>query len=340
MNKKSVCYGILVCLFLFLYPILSFAEEDKINVISGFSYEILFPENQVDREVGYYDLLMKAGETQTIRLKVKNTSNQAMNVKVQINSAKTNGNGVIEYGPSELKKDASLKYDLAEILRGPDEIVIPANSSEVIAFDLIMPANHFEGYIAGGIQLKPIIKEEQSKTEQNTIVNTFAFLIGVLLHESDIDKVTPDLKLNGTSLKLKEGNYTLFVNLSNIKGIFLENMTATIRINEKGKTRNLFELTKSNLRMAPNSMIDLPVFLSDKEITAGEYTANIQITTENGWNWTWVKNFTLSKVTAQKIKQPTQKKNARNLDAKWFMAIIMLLTICFSIGLFIIKRKR
>ncbi|EOL50535.1 DUF916 and DUF3324 domain-containing protein [Enterococcus caccae] len=340
MEKKRIYLGLLAILFLFLYPSISFAEEDTTNEISGFSYEILFPENQVDKEVGYYDLLMKAGQTQTIHLKVNNTSDQAMNIEIRINSAKTNGNGVIEYGPNELKKDTSLKYDLAEIIKGPDEVVIPANSSEVIAFDLTMPVTNFEGYVAGGIQLKPVLQEKQEQTEQNAIVNKFAFLIGVLLHESDVKKVTPELKLNDIALKLKEGSYTLFVNLSNTKGIFLENMTAKIRINEKGKTKNLFELQKNNMRMAPNSMINLPVFLSDKEITAGEYTANIQITTENGWTWTWVKNFTLSKVAAQKIKQPTQKKTPRNFNARWLIVIITLLTICFSIGLFIFKRKR
>lgn len=340
MNKKRVYSVVLVMVFLFCHPITSFSNEAPSNAINGFSYEILFPENQQNKEIGYYDLLMKAGATQIVNLKVKNTSNQAIKAEIQLNSAKTNGNGVIEYGPNELKKDPSLKYDLAEIMKGPERVDIPANSSTVVSFEITLPKESFEGYLAGGIQLKPILEDDQVQNEQNTIVNRFAFLVGVLIHESDVKSIKPELTLNDISLRLKEGHHTLFVNVSNTKGMFAEKMSATIQITEKGKSRVLFEEKKKNLRMAPNSMIDLPVSLANKEVTSGEYTANIQINMENGGNWIWVKNFRVSKVEAQKIKQPTIKNTDQTHSYWWALILGVILIMSLSISILVMKKKR
>lgn len=340
MKKQSIYFGLLVSLLLVLHPIISFSEEASSTVINGFSYEVVFPENQQNKEVGYYDLLMKAGETQTIQLKVKNTSNQAMKLEIHLNSAKTNGQGVIEYGSNDLPKDPSLKHDLADIMKGPEKVEIPANSSSVIPFVITLPKEAFEGYLTGGIQLKPILEEAQVQNEQNEIVNKFAFLIGVLIRESAVDQIKPELTLNDISLRLKEGTQTLFVNLSNTKGAFVENMSATIQITEKGSSRVLFEEKKNNLRMAPNSMIDLPVSLNNQAATSGEYTANIQMDTENGGNWTWLKNFKVSKVEAQRIKQPIIKKlDRRTVNYWWVLGLIATLLVSLCIGILVMKKK-
>lgn len=335
--KNKVFYIIALSLFFILsHPMIGNAEESIADAIKYFSYELIVPENQQDKKLGYFDLLMNPGEKQEVKLKLNNTSDQAIKVDIELNSAKTNGNGVIEYGPNDLKKDSSLKYDLAEIMSGPKEVTISPKSSEVVTFMINSPIAYFEGYIAGGIQLKPVVKSDKSQSNQSTIVNKFAFLIGVLISESDVQQIKPKLKLNNVSLKLKDGNYTVFANISNTESIFVEKMSANIQITEKDKSKTSFELKKENMRMAPNTMINLPISLNNQKVNSGEYIANIQITTENGGNWTWVKNFTLSKVEAEQINKQIIEETNHGFNYRWFI-IIVSLSLVLLIGLMVKK---
>ncbi|ALS36960.1 hypothetical protein ABID30_001839 [Enterococcus rotai] len=335
--RKKIIYAIALSLFFTLsYPLLGNANESIADAIKYFSYELILPENQKDKTLGYYDLLINPREKQEVQLKLNNTSDQAMKVDIELNSAKTNGNGVIEYGPSELKEDPSLKYNLAEIMSGPSEITVPPKSSESVTFVINSPIAHFDGYIAGGIQLKPVVKTQQAQNTQGTIVNKFAFLIGVLLSESDTQKIKPKLKLNNVSLKLKDGSYTVFANISNTESIFVEKMIADINITEKDKSKNSFELKKEDMRMAPNTMMNLPIPLNNQKVNSGEYTANVKITTKNGGNWNWVKNFTLSKVEAEQINK--QLMNESDSGFKYWLIIIILVLLFSILSGFIIKR--
>ena len=337
--RKKIIYTIALSLFFTLsYPLLGNAKESMADVIKYFSYELILPENQQDKNLGYYDIVINPKEKQEIKMQLNNTSDQAMKVDIELNSAKTNGNGVIEYGPSDLKKDPSLKYDLAEIMSGPSEITIPPKSSEIVTFVINSPIVYFDGCIAGGIQLKPVVKSDQSQNTQGTIVNKFAFLIGVLLSESDTKKMKPKLKLNNVSLKLKDGSYTVFANISNTESIFVEKMTANIQITEKDQSKSSFELKKEDMRMAPNTMMNLPIPLNNQKVNSGEYTANVQITTENGGNWNWVKNFTLSKVEAEQINKQIMEESDFTFKY-WLIIIVLILLLIVPIG-FIIKRYK
>ncbi|MBO0439051.1 DUF916 and DUF3324 domain-containing protein [Candidatus Enterococcus ikei] len=335
--KNKIFYIMAFSLFFILsHPVIGNAKESIVDAIKYFSYELILPENQQDKKLGYYDLLMNPGEKQEVKLKLNNTSDQAIKVDIELNSAKTNGNGVIEYGPNNLKKDPSLKYDLAEIMSGPKEVRVPSKSSEIVTFVINSPIASFEGYVAGGIQLKPVVKTKQTQKTQGAIVNKFAFLIGVLLSESDVQKIKPKLKLNNVSLKLKDGSYMVFANISNTESIFVEKMAANIQITEKDNSKSSFKLKKEDMRMAPNTMMNLPIPLNNQKVNSGEYTANIQITTENGGNWTWVKNFTLSKVEAEQINKQIIEESESGFKY-WFIVIVLVLLLIVPIG-FIIKK--
>lgn len=340
--RKKIIYAIALSLFFTLsYPLLGNANESIADAIKYFSYELILPENQKDKTLGYYDLLINPREKQEVQLKLNNTSDQAMKVDIELNSAKTNGNGVIEYGPSELKEDPSLKYNLAEIMSGPSEITVPPKSSEGVTFVINSPIAHFDGYIVGGIQLKPVVKTQQTQNTQGTIVNKFAFLIGVLLSESDTQKIKPKLKLNNVSLKLKDGSYTVFANISNTESIFVEKMTANIQITEKDNSKSSFELKKEDMRMAPNTMMNLPIPLNNKKVNSGEYTANVQITTGNGGNWTWVKNFTLSKVEAEQINKQIVEDTNQRFNYRWIIIIVSpLLMVLMGLMIKIVSSRR
>lgn len=339
MKQKIISILLLGISFLIFQPTISFSEEAGTKSINGFSYEVLFPENQKNKQAGYYDLLVQPEEKQTVQMKLVNTSNQPMKIDITVSSAKTNGNGVVTFGPSELKTDASLKQDLSKLMTGPKDVLLAPKSSKVIDFTIEVPKEGFEGYIAGGIQLKPILKEDESSKKEKVIVNKFAFVIGVLLSESESITLKPELKLNDVSLKLKDADYTLFVNMSNTKSVFAEELTAMVQIRKKGETKTILEMTKKDIRMAPNSMMELPVFLEDQKVTAGEYTADVKVTSKTGESWKWARNFTFSKIEAEQISKQVSLENRSVTHNYWWILYVILGLIAVR-GIVIVYLKK
>lgn len=337
MKKKISTILFMGMLFLLFKPIVSFSETKKPNTIDDFSYEVVFPENQKDKKVGYYDLLVKQGEKQTVQMKLSNTSDQPMKVEIVISSAKTNGNGVVTFGPNDIEVDDSLKHNLSKLMTAPKEVTLTPNSRTVVDFTIAVPEEAFEGYIAGGIQLKPILKEHASTKKEQVVLNKFAFVVGVLLSESETQNIKPDLQLNDVSLKLKNARYTLFANISNTKSVFAENLTAMIKIRKKGEKKPLLEVEKKQLRMAPNSMMELPIFLEDQKVTAGEYTADVEVKTQNGQRWKWANNFRFSKIEAEQINKQKSIENTASSKPWWILYVLCIFLVLAIF--FIIKRK-
>lgn len=106
--KKTLQYIALIIFISFNsfigFSQITYAEGDKnAGGATGFIYEIKKPENQ-KQDIGYFDLRMNPDQKQTVQIVLKNPTDQEITVEVSLNGAKTNMNGVIEYGPTNLKK--------------------------------------------------------------------------------------------------------------------------------------------------------------------------------------------------------------------------------------------
>lgn len=269
---------------------------------SKFAFKVLFPENQIDKNAGYYDLKMEPGQEQTVQIEFSNVGNANTSIKVALNSAKTNSNGVIEYGDSNIKNDASLKFDFKKIVTAPKKVELKAGETKKLDFKIKMPETSFDGIVAGGIQL---IQEGQNNLEEkggSMVLNEYAYVIGMKLRETDTE-VKPKLKLN--SVKAGQSNYknTVYVDYSNTKANFVENMTTEVQINKKGESAVLYERKQAKMRMAPNSFIAFPVSMNGERMEPGDYTANILVTADGGIKEKWTKDFKITKEDADKFNE-------------------------------------
>ena len=70
----------------------------------NFSVNPVLPENQIG-ESGYFNLQMSPGQSQTLTITLKNTTDKTVVVEEEIASATTNINGVVEYSPNKIKAD-------------------------------------------------------------------------------------------------------------------------------------------------------------------------------------------------------------------------------------------
>ncbi|MEI5990813.1 DUF916 and DUF3324 domain-containing protein [Enterococcus crotali] len=273
------------------------SEQQNAGGGLGFTYKVNQPENQINPEVGYFDLRMTPGAKQTVEIELSNAAESPKDIVVSLNGAKTNNNGVIEYGPSELDIDKSLKYNFVDIVKAPETVTIPAKSTIPVKIDISMPAVSYDGVISGGIQLKEKVNEE-AKKKLTGVVNEYAFMIGMLLTETDTE-VKPNLELNKVYAGLSNYRNSIFVNLSNVEAAYLDDLTLEVQIMEKAADTVLYETKKADMRVAPNSLLDFPVAMNGEKMVPGDYRAKI-VASSGDKKWNWDQEFTITDEEADK----------------------------------------
>src|SRR5574337_20899 len=147
--QAHLLFAVLLCLSFFIGTGQVSASQ------ANFSVNTIIPENQIDKSKTYFNLKMGPDQRQFITTTLKNGTEKAVTVEVSINSAKTNVNGLIEYGNNTIKKDASLAYPLDTLMTGPTSVVIPAHESKDAIFQITMPSQLFDGIILGGLTFQP-----------------------------------------------------------------------------------------------------------------------------------------------------------------------------------------
>ncbi|MEI5993839.1 DUF916 and DUF3324 domain-containing protein [Candidatus Enterococcus mansonii] len=289
----------------FISALTVYAEESKDNQNSGgFSYEVILPENQHNSKVGYFDLRVTPGQKQTLQIKLKNSADKETTVSVSVNGAKTNSNGVIEYGENKMKKDASLKYDLKDIVTGPKEVTLAPQSEKMLDLEVAVPEASFEGYISGAVSLSEKDQENtDTKSDSGMIKNKFVYQTGIQLSESETKKIKPELKLNQVYPELNNYRNSIFINFSNVKPIYISDMTVDVQIMGKASDEVLYDTKKAHMKMAPNTLINFPVSMNGEKMVPGDYRAKILVTTKAGGRWQWEQEFKITDEDADKFNE-------------------------------------
>lgn len=330
-----------------LYPIMAQAAEEggaqtDIAGATGFTYSVNFPENQMGKDIGYYHLKMKPTDKQVLSIAVSNPGKEKVTIGVSLNGAKTNQNGVIEYGDSPIKEDPSLKYDFKKIVTGPEKVELAAGETKNVELTVQMPEGSYDGVIAGGVQL---MKENQDKANDSSkgskIINQYAYVVGILLQESD-KELTPDLNLNSVTAKQSNYRNAIFVDFSNVVATYLNDMSVEVQITGKNSESVLYERKQTAMRMAPNSFLSFPVSMNGEKMVPGDYTAKILVTSGEH-KWAWDKEFKITDEDANKYNErDVGLVQEKGIDWKLIAFIVggVILLIVVLSSIFIVLRKR
>lgn len=338
--KKRIKLGLFLCLYIVV--LLGFSTPAYANL--QFTYEAVKPENQ-QGEFEYFNLLMQPSQKQTVEVLLSNRADEEQTIEVGLNGAKTNSNGVLEFGPSAIKNDASLKYDFKDLVKGPKEITLAPKETQPLKIEITMPQASYDGKIVGGIHLKskPSKKEEEENKKATGVINEYAFVIGMVLSESDT-VIKPELKLNSVYAGLANYRNSIFANFSNTSADFVNNMTVEMEVTKKGSEAVLYDIKRADMRMAPNSMIDFPLEMNGDQMEAGDYKAHIVVTSGEE-KWTWDKSFKITNEEADKYNaQDVTLIQERGIDWKLIALIaggvfVAFLAIFFTVRTLNKKKK-
>lgn len=335
--KKNIYVFLLIVIPIVFINKQVYAKENLENNFKDFSYSLEYPENQTDKSLGYFDLLMDAGNNQSIFIELNNRSNKELTVVTNLSSAKTNEKGQVEYSPNNIKNDDSLKIDIKDIISLPEKVVIPPKKTEKIKINIAIPNDAKNGQIVGGLQLKIDNELDDNKNgEKDNVVNEFAYLLGIVLRVGDITHIQPEIQLKDLSISENNGKSALFLSISNIQPVYAEDLSLSMSVGKVNKSKSIFDYTQSNIRMAPNTNLNLPIDLSDKQMSSGSYEAYIKIKLKNGEVQSWSKKFDISSEEATKIKQDNHNNNFWNI--RYNLIIILFCILGITIFYFGFKR--
>ncbi|MFB5308698.1 DUF916 domain-containing protein [Enterococcus casseliflavus] len=104
-SKKTMMYIVVIFILTLFFGPVAFADQS-----AGFSVRPILSENQVNSEVGYFDLNLEPGESQTLSLELRNMSDEEINLSISVHTAFTNVSGVVEYGSDADIPDDTLPF--------------------------------------------------------------------------------------------------------------------------------------------------------------------------------------------------------------------------------------
>ncbi|MBP1040042.1 DUF916 and DUF3324 domain-containing protein [Vagococcus sp. BWB3-3] len=305
-------------------------EADDLGI--GFTYKVNFPDNQISKDAGYFDLRLAPGQEQKITVSLTNPNDVPITIKTTVHAAKTNQNGVIESGLNSIEDDDSLKFKFTEVVSGPEAVLVEAGATKEAEFTINMPETSFDGYLSGGIQMERETSDE--KPDGKTMVkNKYAYVLGVILSETD-NFPQPELALNKVYADQSNYRNAIVVNFSNVVANYLEDMTIEVQITKKGDDTVLYERKQNAARMAPNTFFNYAISMNGEQMVAGDYQAKILITSgEQSWNWD--EAFKITREEADKFNERdvslTQEKG---LD--WLLIAKIVGGASLAVGLMIL----
>ncbi|MEB7792123.1 DUF916 and DUF3324 domain-containing protein [Enterococcus faecalis] len=328
----SIVFPLILLLSVFLCSLTVKAE----TLPGQFGLQAVIPENQVDRSVSYFDLLVQPNQKQTIEVELKNLSEEQRSFFINVNPAVTSDGGTIDYGQKNPQLDKSLPFDIRKSIHlEANEITLAGKSSQKIPIQLSLPDIQFEGRILAGITVTPKERNEQKESgNQAQIVNRLSYSLALVLQQKT-NKIVPDLKLvTADSKAFNEVPYIRFL-YQNPKGTIISQLVFKTKLYYRDKL--FIENTSNTYLVAPYSHFNLRLDLKGQTVKSGEYRAEIVAQSEEK-TWRFTKKFKISGKEARK----TNKNTVYQIEkTNWkLLGLGGILIIALALFIFLLIRDR
>lgn len=271
-------------------PISYSAKDNHLSEGVPFTFTNFIPKNQLS--VGnYFDLLMEPGQKQQLITELTNLSDKDLEITVSLHNATTTSAGKINYGPSEKGPMDILKAKVTDVVDVPEKLVIPKYSRKPLKLNVTMPKNSIEGVLMGGVHLKVSkMSQETSKKDVVSLENEYAYLYSISLRE-DKEEGNVEIKSSRSSYESTDDSANVSVGFQNTSSYIVRNMAVSVDILLNGTDEIIEHKVFSDMKMAPQSSIDIPVAV--KPLEKGKYQSIVTVTIGRE-KWKWSESFVVS----------------------------------------------
>ena len=370
-EKKNSVSNIVgkVSLVLVLVFSLFYCSKSIYASSSNFNVSPEIPENQMDKNLGYFNLVMSPESQQTLSFKVNNATSKSITVEMAFAHSTTNGNGLAIYDSSKAIKDSSLKYNIEDFVDIPKkEVTIAAHAQVIMTAKVTMPKGMDTGILSGGFSFKEKEGNQESGSSKGvSIKNEYRYVIA-LVTQQNIQKVSPQLKLNEVKATQVNSRNVFAANLQNISPTYLQDMNATATVKGVTNSELKYSFENSDMKMAPKSNFDFAIPVSikgnigdqtSKALEAGKYHLSMTVygvksatgayeTTVNGktvnyeYKWTFEKDFEIAGEKAKKLNNSDPTVHYKE-PINWLMIIgiaLILIILLLTFLIFSSQRKK
>lgn len=341
MKKSYLTFLVLLVSLLILPMEKAFAASEKDNV--DYSVQPILPNNQLDRGKTFFDLRVKPGDKQELKVQINNYSKKEQKYFISINTAETNGNLTIDYTRSKLPKNSPNQQPISQYVDYPKEVTVPAEKAGLVTINLQVPKKKFEGILLGGIQVKKDFSQEEDQIKQ-AIKSEYDYILGLMLSEDD-QAVKPDLKLVNLEPEIISNNAGLTVQLKN---------TQPINISEVHMISNIFEDNNQEKKVmtreiksgsiAPLSLFKINLFNgkagATKPLKAGDYFMTMTVGDDAYHKWYFEKKFTITEKEATSVNNKVFKVKSDNTLLYLIIGILLAILVFFIILMLVKRRKK
>lgn len=343
-----------VLLGIFPKSIMASDMENKKNELyyDQFSVSTLLPENQANKNVSYFDLLVEPKKEQTLEVTVTNAGNKSMNLHTQIHRAQTATNGGTIYQNKNMKtQDETIPNDLNienMISISKQDLSFAPKETKNVQFILKTPNKNFDGILLGGITfyattpLKESSSNNESTNQNLQIKNRISYTVGIQLTDKQGQEknqtLTPNLKKNNVKFGLYDLLPAFLVSLENTQPILMKDVTIEGTL-KNSKQEVIATIANKNTKIAPNSTFDISFTQANKKFENGKYFYKIIIKYEEK---TWVFEDSYEIKNSEKIDEQALTNKEKRSDYIYYilLVIISLLAIVIIILFIIIINRR
>ncbi|WP_339000928.1 DUF916 domain-containing protein (plasmid) [Lactococcus garvieae] len=293
----------------------------------SYSVSALPSIHQTEGVESFFDIRWTPSDTENFGVLITNKGDKPQTYNIEVNKARTNKNGIIDYSDSTAELNTS-KYQLTRMIKLPKEVTVAAGQSKKIEGSLSFPQESFNGLLMAGIH----VSEKKSQESGATVSNTVAYNIPFVVRGDNDVRPKANLLLERTSLeKLSSTQSSLDIHLSNEEATLWKESNFQAEItNKSGK---VITTQSSKLDITPETKFIYPIKLPEK-INAGDYRVTLKVTHGKD-QWKFNKNFTITGEEAKEIHQRAGIK-----DYSWIIFCIIIIIALVSIGLLLIFLRK
>lgn len=255
---------------------------------AGYAVQPILPDTQIDGITGYYDLLLKPKQEQTLEMRVYNRGDYDITVSIQANTAFTNANGVIEYSERVMQRDPSMEFDFANLVSVEEPtMLVPANGSAIAPLIIQMPQEPIMGEMLGGIlvsKVQDVQVADENTDKQSGARNEFAYVVAVRIREEET-KIEPTFEFIAAKMDDIIGYPALVLEIRNKQPKLFSKLTMKVSVVNQKNGQEVLSFA-NEISMAPNTTMPFMKVLSDtsKQLVPGTYDVHVFLTYQ-GETW-------------------------------------------------------
>ena len=284
------------------------------NLQTSFSIRNILPENLESEDSAFFNLRIEPGQEQYIEVEIRNHTNETIHIEPSLYVAVTNQEGRVEYQWASHEFDSISFHKLEDIITVDSLIEIEPYGVVSVYPHIRMPEEGYNGVLAGALKFTRV-KNEETVVGEGTIINTYSFMTGIMLHQGTPKE--PEIIFGNMDFSFEEKEVVVVTNFQNIKKAFVGEMEIEMEIKNLETNQLVFENRQRNMSMAPISDFDYAVAIDRDVFTGSDYLVKYRVESR-GITWEFQENILLIE-TSLKVNEEMESAGEQLKGFLWFV---------------------